>query len=383
MSSVVSTRSIHSSDLNCPTPPTPPTPPALQMRIGLPERQTHTERRQADRLRHVIEWLPSAVVVIAATGRVEVENRAAQWLLGGSTVGLLWHEVVEQRFEIRADSGPDAMLVDGRRVSVTTRSLAPQSGQVLLLADVTESRERESRLRQLQRVSDTGGVLASIAHQIKTPLAAAILDASSLCACAAQEAVGETDRGLEGRLRNRLLERLRGLDRLTHDILNLARARRLRVEPCALSELLVRHVAHARQYLNADGVRISLLDRSGGAHVYASVDGLQSVLECLTANALQACGGAGAVHLESRRSAERILICVSDTGRGIPAAIREEIFEPFFTTRNAGHGLGLAIARSLVEAHGGALRLEPDRECTTFTIDLPLVPSRQTEADRT
>ena len=134
MSSVVSTRSIHSpdpnGDPNCLAPQasvqTPQAPQAsvqapqasvlssVAMRIGLPERQTHTERRHADRLRHVIEWLPSAVVVIAATGRVEVENRAAQLLLGGSTVGLLWAEVVEQRFEIRADSGPDR---DARRWS--------------------------------------------------------------------------------------------------------------------------------------------------------------------------------------------------------------------------------------------------------------------------
>jgi signal transduction histidine kinase len=64
-------------------------------------------------------------------------------------------------------------------------------------------------------------------------------------------------------------------------------------------------------------------------------------------------------------------IRVSDNGPGVPASLRSRIFEPFFTTRPGGTGLGLAVVSSVVQAHGGQVRLEEEGPGATFTLELP------------
>jgi signal transduction histidine kinase len=69
---------------------------------------------------------------------------------------------------------------------------------------------------------------------------------------------------------------------------------------------------------------------------------------------------------------EAVEVVIRDTGPGIPPDIRERIFDRFYTTKDDGIGLGLAIARSIVEAHGGTLRFDSTREGTTFICRLPI-----------
>ena len=320
----------------------------------------------ADHLQGVLDALPGAVVVLGSDGRIEQFNPAAHALLGDALLGRAWREVVRERF-VPGAVGPDARLHDGRWVSVTTRSLEPMPGQVLLLGDVTDMRERELQLRSLQRVADTGGLLAALAHQIRTPLAAAILDASSLRGVLVPERVGYA----ASRTQGRLLDRLRRLERLVEDILRLARNDQLDIAPCDLTELL-EWFATREGPARADGIRLSVRNLESPAMVLASPDALGSVLDSLVRNAAQACAGQGEITVEARRSANALSVVVSDTGPGVPTALAERVFEPFFTTRPDGHGLGLAIARTIVEAHHGSLRLDPSvAGGATFTLTLP------------
>jgi signal transduction histidine kinase len=105
--------------------------------------------------------------------------------------------------------------------------------------------------------------------------------------------------------------------------------------------------------------------------VRANAPSLVSAVLNLATNALQA--SAADMHLEllARRSGERAEIVVSDDGPGVPLHLRERIFEPFFTTRARGNGIGLAIVKSVVEAHSGAVRLAETPRGATFIIDLP------------
>ena len=91
----------------------------------------------------------------------------------------------------------------------------------------------------------------------------------------------------------------------------------------------------------------------------------------LATNALQAATADLDLELLARRSAGRAQIVVSDNGPGVPAQIRERIFEPFFTTRARGNGIGLAIVKSVVEAHQGSVSLADGPGGATFIIDLP------------
>jgi two-component system, NtrC family, sensor histidine kinase HydH len=107
--------------------------------------------------------------------------------------------------------------------------------------------------------------------------------------------------------------------------------------------------------------------------VRANAPSLVSAVLNLATNALQASEGVLHLELLARRTAEgRAQIAVSDDGPGVPPHLRERIFEPFFTTRARGNGIGLAIVKSVIEAHAGGVSLAETSRGATFIIDLPV-----------
>ena len=115
--------------------------------------------------------------------------------------GRRWRDLVAERFDPSAATGPDVRTRDGRLVSIATRSLGSLPGQILLFTDVTETRELERRLRGLERLSEMGRMMAKLAHQLRTPLAAALLDASNLRASEPRDSARRP-------MHDRVLERL-------------------------------------------------------------------------------------------------------------------------------------------------------------------------------
>jgi len=121
------------------------------------------------------------------------------------------------------------------------------------------------------------------------------------------------------------------------------------------------------------GICLTIRTQAPDLTVRANAPSLVSAILNLATNALQAAAAADLnLELLARRSATgRAQIVVSDDGPGIPARIRERIFEPFFTTRARGNGIGLAIVKSVVEAHRGSVILAESAIGATFVIDLP------------
>ena len=91
----------------------------------------------------------------------------------------------------------------------------------------------------------------------------------------------------------------------------------------------------------------------------------------LVNNAVEACGTAGRIELSGLVVDGRVCLTVTDDGPGIPAEIRARLFEPFFTTRPQGTGLGLAVVRSVAEAHEGQVHVHTSEGGTLFSISLP------------
>ena len=107
-------------------------------------------------------------------------NPAACELLGEPLVGELWRQVIARSFAPRKDDGHEISLRDGRRLSIATRSLDAEPGQLVLLNDLTETRRLQDQLARHERLSSLGRMVASLAHQIRTPLSAAMLYAGHL-----------------------------------------------------------------------------------------------------------------------------------------------------------------------------------------------------------
>ncbi len=161
------------------------------------------KERLANRLQNLLDLLPGGVIVIDSHGFVCEANPAARELLGEPLEGELWRQVIARCFAPREDDGHEISLKDGRRLSIATRSLEGEPGQLVLLNDLTETRRLQDQLARHERLSSLGRMVASLAHQIRTPLSAALLYASHLNE---QTLPVETQQRFAGRLKERLHE---------------------------------------------------------------------------------------------------------------------------------------------------------------------------------
>jgi signal transduction histidine kinase len=144
--------------------------------------------------------------------------------------------------------------------------------------------------------------------------------------------------------------------RLVSDLLGFARSRPERKASVDLGELMEETLNLIRAKASSQGV--SILLEKGRASAYADREQLKQVALNLLLNALEAMprGGVLALRVEERGASARFE--VRDSGPGLPEGLREKVFDPFYTTKEGGTGLGLAVSRAIVEAHGGAIALD-------------------------
>ncbi len=332
-----------------------------QLRTELIEAHAGKEHLAA-RLSALIAGLPGGVLVLDAGGEIKEKNPAAATLLGEPLLGEAFAAVLARAAVRSGGIGEHTELRNGRFVNLSRRELA-HGGEVVLLADVTESHLMNVFLARQQRLLTMGELAAGLAHQIRTPLAAALLYASQM---------SMPGRAVEdlARCSERTVASLKQLDRLVNDMLAFAHGGAAR-EIVSVSALLEQVAQWLRPALR-QGVRLTIRTEAPGLTLRANAPSLVSAVLNLATNALQSSAADLELELLGRRApGGRAEIVVSDNGPGVPVHIRERIFEPFFTTRARGNGIGLAIVKSVVEAHAGGVRLAQTPRGATFIIDLP------------
>ena len=334
------------------------------------ERSHDESTRLANRLQHLLSALPAGVVVLDILGRIQDHNPAAAELLGLPLRGASWMEIISRAFDPRPRDGHEISLKDGRLVSVATRALDPEPGQLVLITDLTATRELQDALARNERLSAMGEMVASLAHQVRTPLATALLYASQL----GRAALSDADRE---RMAERILERLRNLERQVSDMLLFARGGAAILEPLALAGLIDGLAQTLAPQLAASGCRLHIDNRAPDAVLAANREALTGALLNLLENAITVCSGSGEIVLEIESADAAIDIRVRDNGPGIAPEIAARVFEPFFTTRASGTGLGLAVVQAVAQAHGGTVWVESaPGEGATFGLRLPVRKSQ-------
>ncbi|MBC9250423.1 PAS domain-containing sensor histidine kinase [Pseudomonas alcaligenes] len=327
------------------------------------------KERLAHRLQSLLDLLPGGVIVIDGQGVVREANPVARSLLGKPLVGMLWRQVIATNFAPRKDDGHEISLKDGRRLSIATRSLHGEPGQLVLLTDLTETRRLQDQLSRHERLSALGRMVASLAHQIRTPLSAALLYASHL---SEQVLPQEQQQRFAGRLKERLHE----LEHQVRDMLVFARGELPlpdRLAPPALFEAL-----RAAAEPHVQGMQVRWQCDARGGDLLCNRDTLVGTVLNLIQNSIQAGGRETRlkIHLYARGSTLRL--SVSDSGPGIDKATLARLGEPFFTTKTTGTGLGLAVVQAVVRAHQGELQLRSRvGRGTCAILVLPLIPAAQ------
>ncbi len=335
----------------------------LTHEVELANRQRLAEisekERIASRLENLLQLLPGGVVVLNSHGQVSDCNPAAEELLGEPLKSQFWRDIIRDRFAPRMDDGHEISLKSGRRVSLATRSLNDEPGQIILLTDQTETRRLQQHLSRHQRLSAMGKMVSSLAHQIRTPLSAAMLYAGQLDN---PQLSGEQSE----KFRNKLMSRLHNMERQVKDMLIFARGDTVLDELINVQTLLEElHIA--AEVVLRSSFSCEWRNDAGPVAIRCNRESLIGALLNLIENALQACqqpgqhGGAlqiGAERITGPQGEDFLRVYVRDSGPGISAALLEQITEPFFTTRPQGTGLGLAVAQVVAKAHQGQFFIE-------------------------
>ena len=323
-------------------------------------------RLQASRLEHLLQVMPAGVIVLDGNGIVRQANDQAKALLGEPLEEEIWRRIITRSFKPRADDGHEVSLVDGRRVKLSITPLENEPGQLIVITDLTETRELQARVSHMQRLSSLGKMVASLAHQIRTPLSAAVLYASNLTRKNLPENASQ-------QFAYKLTDRLKELENQVNDMLLFAKSGEQQVvSQITFSELFESIESNAHAMTSQEQQTLLFKGFDSAASITGNLTALQGALLNLIHNASQVTPKGFEIVVEAKLDNGSLAIEVTDSGTGVPNAIKSKIFEPFFTTKTHGTGLGLAVVKSVINAHDGVLNVgDAENGGACFSVSLP------------
>lgn len=326
------------------------------------------------RLRHIIQCLPSGVILLDSRGLVAEANQVAIDMLGEPLLGQSWLDVITRCFRPRVDDGLEVSLTDGRRVKIAISALAPEAGQLIVLTDLTETRELQHRLSHLKRLSTLGKMMATLAHQIRTPLSSAMLYAENLSSSKLTALARE-------QFQQKLVARLNDLEQQVNDMLLFARSGTAQaVSPLSLQQLCDALNNRSEALISQHHAQLHIKLITPQQRLLGNLNSLVEALLNLLQNSLQAAGAGAQLHLTQLDNSEQLVLYFSDNGPGITPDIQPHIFEPFFSRKAGGSGLGLAVVQAVISSHQGQIRYleRKDQPGACFEITLPFYQAAKT-----
>lgn len=325
-------------------------------------------RAKASFMDQLYNKLPSGLIVIDGNGIIEQVNSVAISLLGEPLEGQLWSNIIDRSFAPQNDDGHEVSLKNGSRIKLSISSLDGKPGQLIVLTDLTDTRRLQEHVSKLKRLSSLGKMVASLAHQIRTPLSAAMLYGANL----SNKTLNESSRT---RFQSKLMNRLNDLETQVNDMLLFAKSGdRKIIDEVSIGSLLA-EVKNASDAMieNVEGnLQCALPDPD--LLIMANKNSLVSALTNLVSNAVEATGKNAQLYITSKlRCDKTVEISVMDNGPGIDKAHLAKVTEAFYTTKSQGTGLGLAVVQAVAQAHKGSLEVRSEvGRGSCFTIILPL-----------
>ena len=369
--------------------------------------------------RGIVEGMSCGVLTSDTEGRILTVNELARQILeiDGTVEGRSCGEVLQHharlwevmrgsfglstlpsRAELELRTRDDRGRTIGFSISRIRGSDGAELGLALFFKDLTQVEKQEEQERLRDRLVVLGEMAAQMAHEIRNPIAsidvtAQLVRRRLISAGASAEPVDRISREV-GRI-----------ERTIASCLEYVRPVSLTLRPQSLPRLLEQALEEARRHEKAGGVLLELDCGSGLDPFPCDGPMLRQVFYNLLLNSIEAMGGKGRVRLRAwaaessgagavideacvnGASGAGTAVClaprapngesyafiqVSDTGPGIPEALRDRVFLPFYTTKTKGTGIGLAMAREIAELHRGVIDVSSKPgEGTTFTIKLP------------
>jgi len=340
----------------------------------------------------IVASIRSGVVTTDLDGRIFTFNVAAQEITGyheetirGKDASILFGELKDHiaetlraleksqnspRFEASCLTSEGMRLRLGYSISPLSSEAGETTGMVITFQDLTQVRSLEETSRRQDRLAAIGRMAASIAHEIRNPLAAMRGSIQML------RSEVESDSS-QAELMEIILRESDRLNRIITDFLSYARPRSLTQARVDVGDLLHQTFALMRHSPEISAAQ-SILEELPQAPIFAEADEgqLKQVFWNLARNAMQAMPDGGTLRATlEENSNNRLRISFTDTGRGMSPDQVEHLFEPFSST-TGGTGLGLSIVYQIIRDHGGTINVRSRVGLgTTITIELPTTES--------
>jgi len=237
------------------------------------------------------------------------------------------------------------------------------TGLIHVIRDISERKKVEAALQRTEQLKMVGEWAASLAHEIKNPLAGI---KGSVEVLLQEPNISEEDRSIVAKA----VEEIKRIELLIKSLLNFAKPPQLQLMLTDVNELLDKTIAFSLKHPSLSSnaqhpIKVMRNFDSKLPETMADPMQLQQVFLNLMLNAVEAMPDGGTLEVKTAYddALNSITVAIADTGKGIDPATLNQIFQPFFTTKRKGSGLGLAITRRLIEEHGGNIDVEstPDR----------------------
>lgn len=247
--------------------------------------------------------------------------------------------------------------------------LGQQFNEMVEKLDQNRQEIEELHTREMARaehLATIGELAAGLAHEIRNPLAgiAGVVDIMGK-----ELPANSPSRGVIGEVHREILH----IQAILNDLLSYARPRPPNFHPADLNTTIEQAILIARQQVLTKPIQILLEANTTLPLVEHDPALIQQVVLNLVLNSIQAISGGGEVRVGLRGEPGFVVVQTSDTGRGISAEALPKIFKPFFTTRSEGTGLGLSLANSIVQSHGGRIEVTSAQgRGSQFRVWLPI-----------
>lgn len=260
--------------------------------------------------------------------------------------------------------GDDEISVLAREFDKMARSLQEREAQL---------KEKQEALLRAEQLAAVGRISAQVAHEVRNPLSSIGLNVELLQESIDKASFASSEESKEAK--DSLAAMLREIDRLTEvteQYLRMARLPKPSLAPEDLNEVLGEVLDFSQEELERSRVEVVRNLDPAAPPALADQGQLRQVFLNLLRNSREAMVDGGKLMVASRAAGDAVEVVFSDTGRGMTNEVRERIFEPFFSTKAGGTGLGLAVSRQILQAHGGSIECESSPGGgTTFVIRLP------------
>lgn len=325
----------------------------------------------ATRLHLLLTVLPMGVLVVGNDGNILESNQAAEDLLATPLRGSEWSTVLQQVFPDYGQRDISNICVNGRNLHLTSKSIPGSNDTLVLVNDVTDPIAHVDSVKRQERLAFLGNAIASIAHDIRTPLAASFLQLSNLdkklkdknLTAPAIESIRHSLKTLESTLNNMLMYAKGNAD--TYEAISCKK----------FSETVVNDVL---EYFPGIAVSMRSDNELENKYIKINQNAIIKSIRNLISNAQQVTPEELEINVDMSVDVNnRLNIRVDDNGPGIEESIMEQIFEPFFTTKKNGTGLGLSIVKSIIDSHKGAVSVRNHTDGASFAIQIPLVDEVQ------